>query len=305
MKSRLMMEDYRRFEFKGADCTLSAVEIGDADAPDMVVLHGMRDHALSLASIAREFSREFHIVMPDLRGHGYSDNPGSYSMTQFVADLRGLVTTCALTDPVMIGHSLGGHIVSKYAAIYNHVSKLALIDGMGPPRPPEEPDREKDRARWRGNVETALQLSSDRKQMADAAEAFGRLTSNNPLLSHDTARLIVEHGVEPRPDGGVQWRWDPAVGMVWSTFSHEESEAQWTWIECPVLIVTGEKSMEYWTQRRFELEGDNDLHTAEIERRCNLFQNARHREIPGAGHMLHYDQPETLNVCLREFIDGS
>ncbi|MBD3647753.1 MAG: alpha/beta hydrolase [Pseudomonadales bacterium] len=298
-----MMEGYRRFEFDGANCRLSAVETGDADAPDMVILHGMRDHALSLAGIASEFGNDFHIVMPDLRGHGYSENPGSYSMTQFVADLRSLVTTCELENPVLIGHSLGGHMVSKYTAIYDDVSKLVLIDGMGPPRPPGKPDREQRRGQWRGNIETALQLSSHRKQMADAAEAFERLTRNNPLLSHDLAHLIIDHGVEPHPDGGVRWRWDPAVSMVWSTFSHEESEEQWTWIECPVLVATGEKSMEYWSGPRFELDEDNELHTAEIERRCNLFVDARHREIPDAGHMLHYDQPEALNRCLREFIE--
>lgn len=296
------MEGYERFEYEGANCRLSAVQLGNPEAPNMVILHGMRDHALSLTGIATAFSRDYHVILPDLRGHGYSDNPGSYSMTQFVADLRSLITARQIEDPVLIGHSLGGHVVSKYTAIYGGVSKLVLIDGMGPPNPPDLPSRAQQRERLQGNVEMVLQLSSDRKAMADSQEAYERLTRNNPLLAPDTARLIVEHGVEPHPDGGVMWRWDPSVGMVWSTFSHEESEEQWSWIECPVLLITGEHSMDYWLQRRFELDGAKASHDAEVERRRGLFRDAEHREIPGAGHMIHYDQPDALNECLREFV---
>ncbi len=299
------MEGYERFDFDGANCRLSAVDLGNRDAPDMVILHGMRDHALGLWSIGGEFSEDYHVVMPDLRGHGYSDNPGSYTMTQFIADLRSLILTRNIDDPILIGHSLGGHIVSKYAAIYDHVRKLALIDGMGPPRPPEKLSKEKQREQWRGNVEMALQLTGDRKAMVDMEEAFQRLTRNNPRLSHEMARLIIEHGVEPHPDGGVRWRWDPAVNMVWSTFSHEETEEQWGSIECPVLVVTGEHSMDYWSQPRFEFEDGDDLHDAEVERRRKLFRRAEHREIAGAGHMIHYDQPEALNRRLRAFLDAT
>lgn len=296
------MEGYERFEYDGANCRLSAVDLGNGDAPDMVILHGMRDHALSLASIATAFSQDFHVILPDLRGHGYSDNPGSYSMTQFVADLKSLITTRGLKNPVLIGHSLGGHVVSRYTAIYGGVSRLVLIDGLGPPHPPEQPSRERQRERLQGNVEMVLQLNSERRSMADSQEAYERLTRNNPLLASDTARLIIDNGIEPHPDGGVMWRWDPAVGMVWSTFSHEESEELWTWIQCPVLLVTGEHSMDYWLQGRFELNGGKALHDTEVERRRQLFPHAEHWEIAGAGHMVHYDQPEPLNECLREFV---
>jgi pimeloyl-ACP methyl ester carboxylesterase len=270
----------------------------------MVILHGMRDHALSMGSISTAFMDEFRVVVPDLRGHGDSDNPGSYTIVQFIADLRAMVVAKKLDRPVLVAHSLGGHIASKYAAIYpEEVRALVLIDGMGPPHALDEASRQNySVTRWREHIESSLQISSDRRVMADEEEAFGRLSRNNPKLAHKTARLIVEHGIET-VDSGVSWKWDPAVSMVWSTFDHFESEDMWRQIECPVQIVTGSDSMQYWTGVRFGLEPDNDLHERETERRRRLFKDARHTAIDGAGHMIHYDQPDALNDCLRAFLN--
>lgn len=292
-----------RFYFAGANCALSAIDYGNALQPPMVILHGMRDHAYSMSSLATAFVNRYRVVVPDLRGHGDSDNPGSYTMTQFVADLRALVLHLGLERPVLVGHSLGGHIVSKYAAIYpREVSSLVLIDGMGPPRGEQAPSVRMRAETWRNNIDTALQLSSQRRALQDTEEALGRLTANNPKLDPATARLIVDRGTEPHPDGGVRWKWDPAINMVWSTFDHSESEVQWGLIECPVLVVTGDESMQYWMRRNLSDPDAEGLHERETRRRLRLFRDARHVCIAGAGHMVHYDQPRALNRCIDEFL---
>lgn len=294
-----------RSYFDGANCRLSAVEFGDRDKPALVVVHGMRDHALSMMSIVEAFVDDYHIVVPDLRGHGDSDNPGSYTLVQFVADLLALHRHYGLARSTLVGHSLGGHIASMFAVLYpEQVEALVLIDGMGPPRPPQESTPALLAEMWRGNVETALTLSSARRQMVDEAQAFDRLSRNNPRLDPDTARLIAIHGVEPHPDGGVQWKWDPSVQMVWSTTDHGQTEQQFSLIECPVLIVTGEHSMAYWLSRSLGPSDDDAeaLHQRENERRVSLFRDARHVTISGAGHMIHYDQPHALNQVLRQFL---
>ena len=294
---------FKRFFLRGANCTLSAIDYGVNGMPDLVIVHGMRDHGVSLHSVATAFADKFHVVVPDLRGHGDSDNCGSYAMVQFIADLRALVIHCELKHPVLIGHSLGGHIVSKYAAIYTgEVARLVLIDGMGPPRSPQARSAKMLQQVWRDNVDNALALSSVRRQMASKEAALSRLKQNNPLLAESTAERIVDHGVEPHPDGGVQWKWDPAVNMVWSTFEHGESELQWTLVNCPVLVITGENSMAYWSGRNLSAHSDDNVHRQETERRVALFRDAVHVEIKGAGHMIHYDQPEALNQSLSDFL---
>ena len=299
----------QRSYFAGANCQLSAIEFGDSEKPPIILLHGMRDHGLSMTSIASAFQDSHRILALDLRGHGHSDNPGSYAMVQFVADLRALVKHFQLdraaTPPILMGHSLGGHIVSRYAAAYpQEVRALVLLDGMGPPHAAEVADEQTLQQRWRDQVESMVGLSGDLKAMRDPADALARLTRNNPRLAVDRARQIVEAGIEAHPDGGIRWRWDPMMNMVWQTFSSIETEQQMRWLDCPVLIITGEDALQYWTAGRMGLQANEALYAAELGRRQGLFADARQVVIPQAGHMLHYDQPDQLNVTLRAFVDS-
>ena len=41
-----------RVFFQGAGCRLSAVEYGNPEVQSIVILHGMRDHALSMHTVA-------------------------------------------------------------------------------------------------------------------------------------------------------------------------------------------------------------------------------------------------------------
>jgi pimeloyl-ACP methyl ester carboxylesterase len=304
-----------RLFFAGANCRLSAVEFGHTGSnqhqdqqakPALVLVHGMRDHALSMTSIARAFEASHRVLALDVRGHGHSDNPGSYAMVQMVADLRALVLHCQLQRPILVGHSLGGHIVSRYAAAFpDELTAMVLLDGMGPPRPTAAAPSEAElQQQLRLQVESILALGSDLRPMADHADALARLQRNNPGLARATAELIVAAGVEPHPQGGIRWRWDPAMNMVWQTFSSEETEDHMRWVRCPVLIVTGDRALQYWTGGRMGLQASEALYAAELQRRQQLFVDARHEVIADAGHMLHYDQPEQLNVLLTAFING-
>ncbi len=70
------LETGRRQYFSGAGAQISAIEFGAQDGPVMVLVHGMKDHSLSLFHLIQAF-RHHRVISVDLRGHGYSDNPGS------------------------------------------------------------------------------------------------------------------------------------------------------------------------------------------------------------------------------------
>lgn len=263
----------------------------------------MRDHALSMLSIAEHFSADYHIYMLDLRGHGHSENSGSYTMAQFVADIFVLIKQFELHQPVVVAHSLGGHILSRYAAIYpDQVSKLILLDGMGPPGMGNAIPDENLIESLQYGVEAALSLKVAGRRMANKAEALSRLLKNNPRLNPATAELIIEHGVEAHPENGIKWRWDPRMNMVWSTFPGAQMNKIWGMITCPVLLVTGDESLDYWYAMMGADEPDTEYYESEMIRRVSLFKSARHEVIQGAGHMLHYDQPISLNLVIEVFL---
>lgn len=297
--------DFERFYFTHSNCQLSFVDFGSPDKPALILLHGMRDHALSLLNVAQALKNDFHVVALDMRGHGRSDNPGIYTMIHYVADVRALVQYCGLDKPVIVAHSMGGHIASRYSAAFpDEVDRLILLDGMGPPDWTDKPDINHLKVGLRHGVDAVSSLYIEGRQMPDRNEAIRRLRDNNPLLSADLAEIIVEHGVDTHSQGGIRWSFDPSVQMIWHTFPHHESEDVWRGIDCPVLIVTGSDALNYWVANQPTLKDQGVFYTASLQRKQQLFTDARHCVVDGAGHMLHYDQPEQLNGVLRDFLVG-
>lgn len=299
----IAVNDFERFYFTHSSCQLSFVDFGNPGKPDLILLHGMRDHALSMVNVARALKDDFHVVALDMRGHGRSENPGTYTMIHYVADVRALVQHCGLESPVIAAHSMGGHIASRYtAAFHDEVDKLILLDGMGPPSWTHKPGADDLNSRLRHGVEVVSTLYTEGRQMADRVEATRRLRENNPLLSAELAEIIVEHGIHAHSQGGVCWSFDPSVQMIWHTFSYYESEEIWRSIDCPVLIVTGHNALDYWAGMQPDLKDKTAFYRDSLLRKMQLFSDARHCIVDGAGHMLHYDQPDLLNAVLKDFL---
>ena len=108
---------------------------GNPDAPPLVLVHGGRDHARNWDWVAGRLRDRWHIITPDLRGHGDSQwsQDGNYGMTGYIYDLAQLVHQRGLAPVTLIGHSLGGNIATRYAGIYpDKVQSLVSIEGLGP-----------------------------------------------------------------------------------------------------------------------------------------------------------------------------
>src|SRR6516162_4504321 len=108
---------------------------GNAGAPHLILLHGGRDHCRNWDWVAEDLRADYHIIAPDLRGHGDSawSESGDYSMSAFVYDLAQLIHQQHLAPCRIVAHSLGGNISLRYAGAFPEtVCKLVAIEGMGP-----------------------------------------------------------------------------------------------------------------------------------------------------------------------------
>jgi pimeloyl-ACP methyl ester carboxylesterase len=114
---------------------LHYVDWGNADAPLLVLVHGGRDHCRNWDWLAEELRRDWHIIAPDLRGHGDSEwsEDGTYMMAGYIYDLAQLIHQLKVAPVTIIGHSLGGNIALRYSGLYpENVAKLIAIEGLGP-----------------------------------------------------------------------------------------------------------------------------------------------------------------------------
>ena len=85
--------------------------------------------------MAEALRHDYHIIAPDLRGHGDSQwmLGGSYNQLDYVYDIAQLVRQIADEPITIIGHSLGGAISLTYTGLYpERVRKLIAIEGLGP-----------------------------------------------------------------------------------------------------------------------------------------------------------------------------
>jgi pimeloyl-ACP methyl ester carboxylesterase len=109
---------------------LHYVDWGSADKPALLLIHGGRDHARNWDWVAQELRLDYHIIAPDLRGHGDSEWAigGSYAMVDYVLDVAQLLSALQLFPITIIGHSLGGAIALQYSGIYpDRVRKVVAI----------------------------------------------------------------------------------------------------------------------------------------------------------------------------------
>jgi len=114
---------------------LHYVDWGNSTKPPMVMLHGGRDHCRNWDWAAEALRDDWHILAPDLRGHGDSawSSDGSYTIAGYIYDLAQLVHQQHLAPVTIVAHSLGGQIALRYAGLYpDTVARLVAIEGLGP-----------------------------------------------------------------------------------------------------------------------------------------------------------------------------
>ena len=87
-----------------------AVHVAEAGAGDpLVLLHGWPQHWYCWHRVVPLLADHYRLVMPDLRGHGWTDAPAEgYDKEQLATDLLGLLDALELSQVGLIGHDWGG-----------------------------------------------------------------------------------------------------------------------------------------------------------------------------------------------------
>jgi pimeloyl-ACP methyl ester carboxylesterase len=274
---------------------LHYVDWGSSRKPPLLLVHGGRDHCRNWDWVAQALREDWHVIAPDLRGHGDSQwSPdGSYTMAGYLYDLAQLVHQQRLAPVTIIAHSLGGNITLRYAGIYpESVVKIVAIEGLGPsPRRLAERGTTTIAERMDAWIREQRALSGRMpRRYASVEDAFHRMQEENPHLTAEQARHLTEHGVNQNEDGTYSWKFDNYV-RAWPPYDMPGRDIQllWSRITCPTLLLYGEES---WS-------GNPDE-----DGRASHFRNVKVIGVPGAGHWLHHDRLEEFLRLVRAFLAG-
>lgn len=104
-----------------------------SNKPVVILLHGFAAEKDNWTRMAR-FLDDFHVIAPDLPGHGESTylKDDFYGFDQQSLRLGDFINALGLTQFHLVGNSMGGAIAALYAYRHpNHVTTLSLIDAVG------------------------------------------------------------------------------------------------------------------------------------------------------------------------------
>jgi len=263
---------------------------GNPSKPPLLLIHGGRDHARNWDWVAQELRHAYHIIAPDLRGHGDSEwaRGGQYALIDYVLDLAQLLDQLRLFPITLIGHSLGGAIACQYSGVYPaRVKHLVAIEGLGPP-----PDRLRSgpahqrMQRW---VEQMQAFASRHpRRYPSLEEAVQRMQKTNQHLNAAQAYHLTLHGAYRNEDGTYTWKFDNYVRSHSPyEFNLEEARGLWGRITCPTLLLRGTES---WATDPLQ------------DGRASAFRQARCVDIAAAGHWVHHDQLQQFLQVVGDFL---
>lgn len=283
-----MAEPADRF-YESQGLRLHYADWGNVSAAPLILIHGGLDHCRNWDAVARELQPHFHVIAPDLRGHGDSDwaKGSSYSLSDNVYDLARLIDHAGLENAALVGHSMGGMVALAYTGTYpDKVLRLGVLDGAFLSATQPLPIHQQ-MSRWIDQLDgIAAREPSAFKTVEEAAQ---RLSARNKRLTPELALHLARHGVRQGADGRYHWKFDHYQrARAPYRLAPEDYAALWSRITCPTLLMWGDESF---------------LPDPEAAGLLAHFQRAELVKVAGAGHWLHHDRLDEVLASLRRLLE--
>jgi pimeloyl-ACP methyl ester carboxylesterase len=232
--------------------------------PTLLLTHGYSSTSTMWNGQIDALSKNYKLVLWDMRGHGQSDypeDPAAYSEALTIADMAALLDEIGATSAIVGGLSLGGYMsLAFYRSHPERVRALLIID-TGPGFKNEDA-----RDAWN-------------KRAHDTGDRFER-EGLAVLQSLSRERSSVSH----RDASGLA---RAARGML--TQRDASVMESLPAIKVPALVIVGADDTPFLAA--------SDYMAAKIP-------GAKKVIIPAAGHAVNIDQPQAFVEAVLPFLDG-
>jgi len=268
---------------------LHVVERGPLGGRPLVLLHGVALSAALWHYQLTDLANRFRVLAVEHRGHGLSlAGDAGFTIGRLGQDLAELLDALDLRDAVLVGHSMGGMIVLRFAVDHPGVvearvagsvlvSSLASTEGRIP---------------WWHTVSVAAAPAA-----SQAIRWAGRLPGGY-LPSTDLSYLIARMGLGARPSPthveltrAMTAATSPAVlADLWVETERFDVRRELRSVGMPTLVVAGTR--------------DNITPLVNAEEIVRYLPGSSLVRLPGSGHMPMLERRQEFNELVTSFADG-
>jgi pimeloyl-ACP methyl ester carboxylesterase len=210
------------------------------------------------------------VVALDARGHGDSAKPdGPYDRAVRVGDVVTAIEREGLAPTVLIGHSMGAVTTWQVAGDRPDLVRAVVIADMQAANGDSMPW-------WRAWM---AQWPVPFRDLDAVRAYFGR--------EHPAEGDYLARAVRQTPEGWVPQVAQEHVLALRESWNDKDLTAELDAVRCPALVVRGEHS---------------DMDRAALRAMAARLPRGRYVEVPDAGHMLHYHNPEGWRAAVEPFV---
>ncbi|MBD2492338.1 alpha/beta hydrolase [Aulosira sp. FACHB-615] len=272
----------RRQTLVKSDIQLSYLEWNQGQEP-LLLLHGLGDHALVWSSLGAYLATDYHIVAPDMRGHGESSKPEKdYSFESAIADLEALMDKLGWSSAHVVSHSWTGKLAVIWARQNpQRVRSMVLVDPIFIWKMPEF---------FKATFPFLYRFLSFLKGMgpfASYAEAEQIARQLNQYQGwNELQQQVFQGGIEQKPDGS--WGSKFTIAARDGIFEDVMRVPGFiNPIDTPALFVKSDKGLnrQEWQLKPYK----------------NNLKNLRLCQVPG-NHWPFLTEPDSFNRTVAAFL---
>ncbi|TAL36645.1 MAG: alpha/beta hydrolase [Spirochaetes bacterium] len=259
----------------------------EGDGAPILLLHATGFLPWMWHPIARELAGDHRVIAPYFCDHRYAEpEEGGLEWLLLAEDLCRLCTSLAIEDPFLVGHSMGGTVITLANALHGQPARAMVL--IEPIFLPEEL--------------YSLKMSVDQHPLASKsikrrstwendAQVREYLRSRKLFRNWDEEmlELYIRYGMVPGENGGLTLACSPRHEAA--LFMGSVRYNPWPLLEkiqCPVMVVEGGES--------------ENRHFIDLGKASARFPRAVYRVVPGAGHLVPMEKPKETIALIKEML---
>lgn len=240
----------------------------------IVILHGLFGSSDNWMSVTKELALHYKAFVLDARNHGQSPHDPSHTYKDMAADLKEFIETHQLVNPILIGHSMGGKTIMRFAAEYPGIAEKLVVVDISP--------------RFYGRHHQDIlagfnAINLEALQTRNEADAI-----MSQYIGDLGVRMFLLKSLYRNSDGNFEWRINlPVLDAQIDNIG--EALPETAKIATPTLFIRGSKSGYI-----------EDKDAALI---AQHFSNYKIETVEGASHFVHAEKPKEVIALIETFIE--